>query len=78
MTGTLDNLTTHPTPQRRTADPILLSGRRRLPAETATPTHDGRLMVVLEVINEKRLAKTFVSYLGLKKAAGDIARMDTV
>ena len=77
MKGTLNKLTTHPTPQRRTADPILLSGRRPLPAETATPTHDRRLMMVLEAINEKRLAKIFVRHLGLKKAAGDIARMDT-
>jgi transcriptional regulator GlxA family with amidase domain len=52
MNGTSDNLTTHPTPQRRTVDQMLLSGGRSLPAETMTPTHDRRLMVVLELINE--------------------------
>jgi len=52
MNGTLDNLTTHPTPQRQTVDQMLLSGGRSLPAETMTPTHDRRLMVVLELINE--------------------------
>jgi len=52
MNGTLDNLTTHPTPQRRTAGQMLLSGARSLPAETMTPTHDRRLLVVLELINE--------------------------
>lgn len=52
MSATLDNFTTHPTPQRRTVDQMLLSGGRSLPAETMTPTHDRRLMVVLELINE--------------------------
>jgi transcriptional regulator GlxA family with amidase domain len=53
MGGTLDNLTTHPTPQRRTADRMLLSGSgRSLPAETMPSTHDRRLLVVLELINE--------------------------
>ncbi len=52
MNGTLDNLTTHPAPQRRTTDRMLLSGGRSRPAETLTPTHDRRLLVVLELINE--------------------------
>ena len=52
MNGALDNLTTHPAPQRRTVDQMLLSGGRSLPAETMTPTQDRRLMVVLELINE--------------------------
>ncbi len=52
MNGTSDNLTTHPMPQRRTVDQMLLPGGRSLPAETMTPTHDRRLMVVLELINE--------------------------
>ena len=52
MNGTLDNLTTHPTHKRRTVDQMLLSGGRSSPAETMTPTHDRRLMVVLELINE--------------------------
>lgn len=52
MDGPLDNLTTHPTPQRRTVDQMLLSDGRSLPAETFTPTHDRRLLVVLDLINE--------------------------
>ena len=54
MNGLLDNLTTHPTPQRRTADRMLLSGERSLPAETVTPTptQDRRLLVILELINQ--------------------------
>ena len=52
MNGTLDNLTTHPTPQRRIVAQKLLSGLRSLPAETMTPTHDRRLLVVLELIKE--------------------------
>ena len=52
MNGTLDNLTTHPTPQRRIVAQKLLSGLRSLPAETMTPTHDRRLLVLLELINE--------------------------
>ncbi|MDX6529208.1 MAG: AraC family transcriptional regulator [Blastocatellia bacterium] len=52
MNGTLDNLTTHPTPQRRAADRMLLSGVWSLPADTTTPIHDRRLLVVLELINE--------------------------
>ena len=52
MNGTLDNLTTHPTPQRRTADRMLLSGGRSSTAKTMTSTHDRRLLVVLELINE--------------------------
>ena len=52
MNGSLDNnLTTHPTSQRRTAEHMLLSGGRSLPADTMTPTHDRRLMVVIELIN---------------------------
>lgn len=67
MNGALDNLTTHPTPERRTADRMLLSGGRSLPAENATPTSDRRWMVGFELIDEKRPAETFVRYLGLKK-----------
>jgi len=52
MNGTLDSLTTHPTPQGRTADRMLLSGVRSLPVETMTPTYDRRLLVVLELIDE--------------------------
>ena len=52
MSGALDSLITHPTPQRRAADQMLLSGGWSLPAETMTPIHDRRLLVVLELINE--------------------------
>ena len=52
MNGTSDNLTTPPMPQRRTVDQMLLPGGRSLPAETMTPTHDRRLVAVLELINE--------------------------
>jgi len=52
MNGTLDDLTTHPTPRRRIVAQKLLSGVRSLPAENITPTHDRRLLVVLELINE--------------------------
>ena len=52
MTTSLDNFTTHPTPQRRTVSQMLLSGARPLPAETMTPTEDRRLLMVLEFINE--------------------------
>jgi transcriptional regulator GlxA family with amidase domain len=54
MNGLLDNLTTHPMPQRRTADRMLLSGGRSLPPETLTPapTQDRRLLVILELISQ--------------------------
>ena len=52
MSGTLYDSTSHPTPQRRTVDEMLLSGARSFPAETMTPTHDRRLLVVFELINE--------------------------
>ena len=52
MSGSVDSLITHPTPHRRTADRMLLSDGRSLPAETMAPTHDRRLLVVLGVINE--------------------------
>jgi transcriptional regulator GlxA family with amidase domain len=52
MSGALDSLITHPTPQRRTAGQMLLSGGWSLPAETMTPTHDRRLLMVLEFINQ--------------------------
>lgn len=52
MSGALDSLISHPTPQRRTAGQMLLSGGWASPAETMTPTHDRRLLMVLEFINQ--------------------------
>lgn len=52
MSATLDNLITHPTLRRQTVDQKLVSHRRSLSGEKSPPTHDRRLLLVLELINE--------------------------
>ena len=52
MSATLNNLITHPTMRRQTVDQKLVSHRRSLSGEEATPTDDRRLLLVLDLINE--------------------------